>query len=262
MFAAALIVSVAIAFATAQMPSQCQNSCVQQNARNQQLYNQMFQGSISQNDYNTVCNDINTVQSCLQQCQGQSGSNQNQGGQQFGQNGSGGMMNNNNNNNNNGGFQSSSSSSSGQQMNNGGGSQGGNNQGSDCLSVSLPIYTSACNAGYQQFSQLGQCYQRLNSGYSQAKQQCQQQCASTSNKRRRRQSSMNNSLVNSNTFCLQVLLYFQNTNKFFFFRTNCGLSQQLSTIQSQCNSWVAQFAQTVSQTYNQLYQLSPSCLRM
>uniref|UniRef100_A0A914Q2R6 Uncharacterized protein n=1 Tax=Panagrolaimus davidi TaxID=227884 RepID=A0A914Q2R6_9BILA len=147
--------------------------------------------------------DINTVQSCLQQCQGQSGSNQNQGGQQFGQSGSSGMM---NNNNNNGGFQSSqssssSSSSSGQQMN-GGGSQGGNNQGSDCLSVSLPIYTSACNAGYQQFSQLGQCYQRLNSGYSQAKQQCQQQCASTSNRRRRRQSSINNSLVNSNTFCL------------------------------------------------------------
>ena len=250
MFAPALIIAVVFAFANAQMPSQCQNTCVQQNARNQQLYNQMFQGSISQNDYNTVCNDINTVQSCLQQCQGQSGSNQNQGQQQFGQNGSGGN-NMNNNNNNNGGFQnsqgssspSSSSSSSGQQQQMG--SQSGN-QGSDCLSVSLPIYTSACNAGYQQFSQLGQCYQRLNSGYSQAKQQCQQQCASTSNRRRRRQSATNNSLVNSNTFCL----------------TNCGLSQQLSTIQSQCNSWVAQFAQTVSQTYNQLYQLSPSCLRM
>lgn len=109
----------------------------------------------------------------------------------------------------------------------------------------MPIYVTACNVGYQQFSQLGQCYTNLNSNYVSAQQICQQQCATqTTGGRRRRRQAVQNSLVNGDTFCI----------------TNCGLSQQLSTIQSQCSSWVASFAQIVSQTYNQLYRLSPTCL--
>ncbi|KAE9552078.1 hypothetical protein FO519_004704 [Halicephalobus sp. NKZ332] len=209
-----VIVAVSIALAAGQVPGPCENACVSQNARNGALYQQLFQGSISQVNYNSVCSDIQGVSGCLANC----GSNSNSTGP------------------NTTGPNSTGSSST-----------GSSSTGSDCLTVSMPIYTAACSAGYQQFSQLGQCYQQLNSGYSAAQQQCQQQCArQTGGPSRRRRQAVQNALVNGNSFCV----------------TNCGLSQQLQTIQSQCSPWVAQFSQIVSQTYNQLYQLSPTCLAL
>ena len=50
-----IVFFVAVGLTVGQAPGQCENACVSQNARNGALYKQLFQGSISQVDYTSVC---------------------------------------------------------------------------------------------------------------------------------------------------------------------------------------------------------------
>lgn len=49
------MILVLVGTVVGQLPGRCENTCVSQNARNGALYKQMFQGSISQTNYNSVC---------------------------------------------------------------------------------------------------------------------------------------------------------------------------------------------------------------
>uniref|UniRef100_A0A7E4ULI1 DUF725 domain-containing protein n=1 Tax=Panagrellus redivivus TaxID=6233 RepID=A0A7E4ULI1_PANRE len=224
-----------VAGAMGQLPTDCQRNCVTTNTPNAGSYRQLFSGSISESDYNAVCNAISNIRTCLSQCSGQQTTQQNQNV----------LI----------GSTDAPVDPADYQVTDTVSSNGPITSTptltlsgvADCLTTSLPLYTSACSAGYQQFSTLGDCFNKLNSGFAAANQTCQEQCATasnTNNRRRRRRQTLTSGIISVQTFCV----------------TNCGLSQQLPAIQQQCSPWVAQFAQTVSTVYNNLYQVLQSCL--